>query len=161
MKRKELNSGHAEYAFKIFKNRVPSRVVNEIVALGKVLFKTPTSRAYVQRGVESKPNLITIVAYKDGKACAYKIGYEQSARRFYSWLGGVHPDHRGKGLARELMKRQHELARAAGYKTAVTHTRNEFREMLLLNIRSGFAITGTKQDLGERELTIVMEKKLN
>ena len=145
----------------MYKNRIPAKVLTDLVSLARAVFNEPASRAAVQRELQTKSRLIAIVAYKDRKPCGYKIGYEQSAERFYSWIGGVHPDHRSKGLARDLMKRQHDEARAAGYKIVVTHTRNKFKEMLLLNIRTGFSIVGVKHGLGERELAIVMEKMLD
>lgn len=160
MKRRELDSGASEFEIKVYRDRLPAKVLSEIALLDKAVFKKPLSRAVLQRELEAKSRLLALVAYSKGKPCGFKMGYEQSARRFYSWLGGVHPDFRSKGLARDLMKRQHELVKATGYKFVVTHTRNDFKEMLILNIRSGFSIVGVKQNLGEREVSIVMEKKI-
>lgn len=92
-----------------------------------------------------------------------KIGYawqqDISARStFYSWLGGVAPAYRGLGIAGELMRRQHEACRAAGYVVVRTHTYNQWRDMLILNLRHGFQITGTQP--GKHGLTIVLEKAL-
>lgn len=99
-----------------------------------------------------------LVARIDGTPVAFKLGYEMNPREFYSWLGGVVPEFRGVGLAGELMRRQHEWARAQGYARVQTKTRNRFADMLMLNLRHGFEIIGTyDSDTG---LKIVMEKKL-
>lgn len=87
-----------------------------------------------------------------------KLGYAQKPGRFYSWLGCVRPSCREQGIAAELMRQQHNWCREQGYHTVRTHTYNQWRDMLVLNIRSGFTIIGTIQ--GERGLTIVLEKAL-
>ncbi|GAB3698008.1 hypothetical protein GCM10027592_22680 [Spirosoma flavus] len=87
-----------------------------------------------------------------------KLGYERQPGEFYSWLGCVHSDFRGQRIASELMKRQHEWCRQRGYQTIRTQTYNQWRSMLILNLKHGFDIVGTVQ--GKRGLTIVLEKKL-
>ncbi|SHL69212.1 GNAT family N-acetyltransferase [Hymenobacter psychrotolerans] len=88
-----------------------------------------------------------------------KLGYERKPGHYYSWLGGVHPDHRGQGIAAELMRRQHAWCQEQGYYRIRTQTYNRWRAMLLLNLRHGFDIIGTVQ--GARGLTIVLEKELS
>jgi GNAT superfamily N-acetyltransferase len=74
-------------------------------------------------------------------------------------MGGVSPDHRGQGIASELMRRQHEWCRNHGYKVIHTHTKNQWRAMLILNLRHGFDVIGTYAD--ERgEPKIILEKRL-
>jgi predicted GNAT superfamily acetyltransferase len=87
-----------------------------------------------------------------------KLGYERQSESFYSWLGCVDPACRGRGIAAELMRQQHDWCQRNGYRTVRTHTYNQWRSMLILNIRSGFDIIGTVQ--GKRGLTIVLEKAL-
>ncbi|HEY8343405.1 MAG TPA: GNAT family N-acetyltransferase [Calditerricola sp.] len=45
--------------------------------------------------------------------------------------------YRRRGIATELMKRQHAWCRRHGYQTIRTHTKNKWREMLILNLRHG------------------------
>ncbi len=56
------------------------------------------------------------------------------------------------------MRQQHDWCRTQGYKTIQTKTYNQWRSMLLLNIRSGFTIVGTEP--GRYGLKIVLEKSL-
>lgn len=98
------------------------------------------------------------LALVDGHVVGCKLGYERKPGHYYSWLGGVHPDFRGQGVAAELMRRQHTWCQAQGYRHIRTHTYNRWRAMLLLNLRHGFDIIGTMQ--GPRGLTIVLEKEL-
>lgn len=102
--------------------------------------------------------LLTLLAIDNEAVVGCKLGYERQPGHFYSWLGCVDPAHRGEGIATELMRQQHDWCRQQGYQSIRTQTYNQWRSMLLLNIRSGFDIVGTVQ--GTRGLTIVMEKKL-
>ncbi|EPZ52678.1 hypothetical protein N007_02510 [Alicyclobacillus acidoterrestris ATCC 49025] len=77
--------------------------------------------------------------------------------RFYSWLGGVHPEFRGRGIANELMRRQHVWCEKQGLHVIRTQTRNTWRDMLILNIRNGFNIVGTRTEKGDT--TILLEKR--
>jgi predicted GNAT superfamily acetyltransferase len=87
------------------------------------------------------------------------MGYRIEPQKFYSWIGGVDADYRERGIAAELMRRQHDRCRRSGYKTIQTKTLNRFRSMLVLNIKNGFDITAVYLD--ERgELKIVLEKRL-
>ncbi len=99
-----------------------------------------------------------LLASDNERLVGCKLGYERKPGHYYSWLGCVHPDYRGRGIAAELMRRQHDWCREQGYHTVRTQTYNQWREMLILNLRFGFAIVGTVQ--GKRGLTIVLEKAI-
>jgi hypothetical protein len=57
-----------------------------------------------------------------GTLVGSKLGYAETSHRYYSWLGGLHPDFRQRGIGSCLMEQQH---------------------MLRLNQRSGFETIGT------------------
>ena len=98
------------------------------------------------------------LAYAEGQLVGCKLGYERKPGHYYSWLGGVHPEFRGRGIAAELMRQQHAWCIKEAYQAVRTHTYNRWRAMLLLNLRHGFDIIGTVQ--GGRGLTLVLEKEL-
>ncbi|UFH53072.1 GNAT family N-acetyltransferase [Spirosoma sp. KNUC1025] len=106
----------------------------------------------------SRTGLQTLLAVQNEQVVGCKLGYERKPGSFYSWLGAVHPDYRGNGIASELMRQQHEWCRQNGYHTVRTQTYNQWREMLILNLRFGFQITGTVQS--KHGLTIFLIKKL-
>ncbi len=85
------------------------------------------------------------VAVEDGQWHGFKLAYNRGST-LYSWLGGTHPDARGKGVARSLMNAQHSAARDLGYKAVETRTRTENNPMIILNLRSGFEIVGFETD---------------
>ncbi len=100
-----------------------------------------------------------VIAYVEKSPVGFKIGYELDQSTFYSWLGGVHPDYRGLGVASDLMKTQHDWCRQNHYKKIQTKSQNRFRPMLILNLKSGFDIIGTHTS-DEKGLKIILEKTL-
>jgi len=110
--------------------------------------------------LDKRSRFLILLAIEAGSVVGYKIGYEDRTNRFYSWLGGVDPELRGRGIASELMRRQHEWCRNHGYQTIRTHTKNKWRDMLILNIRHGFDIIGTYTD-EKGEPKIILEKRLS
>ncbi len=109
--------------------------------------------------LESKPSLTVVVAKDKEIIIGYKIGYEMDRDTYYSWLGGVNPNYRKKGIASKLMDVQHQYLRGKGYQVIQTKTMNRWRNMLLLNIKHGFDIIDTCTD--EKGLhKIILEKHL-
>ncbi len=98
----------------------------------------------------------------DGGCVGYKIAYRTGNRRecLYSWLGGVHPFHRRKGLARAMLRLQHEHAKANGYQYIETHTWGDNREMLILNLQEGFIAVGTLSDNTRTGAKLVLRRTL-
>lgn len=91
----------------------------------------------------------------------FDISFEISSRIFYSWIGGVLPEYRGKGIAKALIKKQHALIPALGHKCVRTFTENKYREMLILNIKSGFDVIGVYKSDHDEKQTIMLEKMLD
>jgi len=110
--------------------------------------------------MKSKPNLIVNVALDGAIVIGYKIGYSLTDTKFYSWLGGVDTTYRNLGVAAKLMEEQHRYLKANGYQLIQTKTMNRWRNMLILNIKSGFDIVGTYID-DNGETKIIMEKELS
>jgi ribosomal protein S18 acetylase RimI-like enzyme len=103
--------------------------------------------------------LLLAIDAAGGEAVGFKLGYEEDSETFYSWLGGVLPEARGQHLALRLMETQHTLCRERGYRYVRTNTLNRWRNMLIINIKSGFDIIGT-QLRHDGTVKILMEKKL-
>ena len=71
-----------------------------------------------------------------------KMGYERNRGVFNSWIGGVLPDYRGRGLAARLMAAQHDWAKKAGFRGIETATRQHNRTMGIVNYKGGFVVSG-------------------
>jgi ribosomal protein S18 acetylase RimI-like enzyme len=107
----------------------------------------------------NKPKLLVAVAIYQDQVIGYKIGYELEETKFYSWLGGVGEEFRGKGIASRLMEIQHEYIKGCGYRMVRTKSMNKWRDMLILNIKHGFDVLETYIDEKGKH-KIVLEKKL-
>lgn len=92
-----------------------------------------------QARLEGRP-FLALLAYQDDGIAGYKIGYAETESRFYSWVGGVHPDFRGRGLARQLLRRQEDWCRTMGYRSLCVKSENRFRGMLIFLLKEGYDI---------------------
>ncbi|MBY0384323.1 GNAT family N-acetyltransferase [bacterium] len=124
------------------------------------IFKNFGHPLRVRKRSEGRKNLLAQIAYKDQTPVAFKLGYEHSDEVFYSWLGGVLPEHHGQGIATELLHLQHQKIKELGYKIVRTHSRNQFKPMMILNLKNGFRIVGTQYRDQENDIAIIFEKTL-
>ncbi|MEC9281412.1 MAG: GNAT family N-acetyltransferase [Bdellovibrionota bacterium] len=135
-------------------------VIKDIHFLDEQVFEKALSIEKISRELSTKHNISILITYVGDEPAAYKVGFERSSRMYYSWIGGVSPVHRGKGLAKELMNLQHDFARKHNYRVVCTQTDKRFKEMLILNLKCGFDVVGTIQSTGDSHLTLVLEKNL-
>lgn len=147
----------------IIKHFSPPSVIeiNQMDELEKLVFGDLYRPNYLQTESQTKSGLLATIAYSDGQAIGFKIGYSLSQKRFYSWAGGVRNDYRSQGVATALMAEQHQKLKELGYTVVRTQTKNRFRSMLLLNIRKGFDIIGTFNAHESQDMVIMLEKNLN
>ncbi|TGX55863.1 GNAT family N-acetyltransferase [Sphingomonas gei] len=97
------------------------------------------------------------LAVEGGEWQGFKLGYRRGGDMLYSWLGGVTPELRGRGVAAELMRRQHADAAACGYRLVETRTRAANNPMIVLNLRQGFHVAGFETDA--RGIPVVIQRK--
>ena len=124
-------------------------------------FTTPFDKEKLQNTARKVDGLHIVLAYQGEQVVGFKAGYRHSLRRFYSWLGGVKKDFRGHGIAKELMRRQHQFAKNEGYSIIETRTKNMFQNMIITNLKAGFHIVGTTVSIGDSEPVLILEKILD
>lgn len=117
--------------------------IDMVVGLDALIFGNGWA-AKIRERLRTEPTLFTQLVFSDAKLIAMKAGYQKSPDTFGSWIGGVHPDFRGRGIAKDLMRRQHAWCKNRGYKTVTTTSQNKFKSMLILNLKEGFDIVGTE-----------------
>lgn len=133
-----------------------ARSADAVLDLCRLLFPGFDARYLTGRlGTVTDPALCR--AMSGGRLTGFKLGYRRGEDLFYSWLGGVHPETRGQGVARDLMERQHSWAAAAGYASVETRTRAANAAMIVLNLRAGFTIAGFEVD--RNGIAIVTQRK--
>lgn len=133
---------------------------NDLAALERAIFEYPMSKEDFRDELSARKNLSLAIAFDAETPCGYKLGYEYSREIFFSLSGGVVPLYRRKGIATALMLRQHEELKKMGYSFVRTHTKNKYKDMLILNIKNGFEVTGVYKSLREKLPGIILEKEL-
>lgn len=141
-------------------SHVSDELLETIAALDRAIFPEPVSKEAFARELRARHNLCVLIAERGPVPAGYKIGYELSPDVFYSFSGGVVPEYRRQGIARALLSEQHRIAGELGYSVVRTHTKNKYRDMLVLNIKSGFNVTGINHKSGEKLHSIILEKVL-
>ena len=107
-------------------------------------------------------DVICLTAYFHQALAGFKVGYFED-NHFYSWVGGVDPIYRRNCIATALADYLEDILKSRGMDRLRMKTRNRFKPMLMLALKSGFDICEVFQPEGEadiRDLRIVLEKKL-
>lgn len=144
--------------YRQFEGLPDGKVLADLLRLHELVFGAGEADRML-REARNRHRLLTLVALAGQQVVGYKIGYERKPGHFYSWVGAVAPGFRRRGIASELMRRQHAWCREQGYGTIRTATKNKWRDMLILNLRHGFDIIGVYVDQrGEPKL--ILEKRL-
>ncbi|CAM4084116.1 GNAT family N-acetyltransferase [Vibrio neonatus] len=102
-------------------------------------FNKPESIETLRLRLNNKKSLI-LIAEECGVLLGFKIGYAQDDDTFYSWLGGVNAEARGKGVAQLLLNEQQRWVKEAGYCWLTVKSQNQFAAMLRLLLRNGYWI---------------------
>lgn len=145
--------------FYTFQNTINEEHKLAIMALYQLVFNAKNMNKFLQR-IENEQDVLFLLAYKNGELAGFKIGYRKDKDVFYSWLGAVNQKYRRQGIAEELMRLQHDWCRQNNYKKIQTKTLNQWKSMLILNLKHGFDITETYCD-EKGILKIMLEKVLN
>jgi len=104
---------------------------------------------------------LILTAYNDHNPIAFKIGYHRhSDGSFYSWMGGVLPNYRRKGIANNLADHQEAWAKKKSYNSIKVQTRSKHNAMLTLLINRGFQITNRNEKISNSNTHIWMSKPL-
>jgi GNAT superfamily N-acetyltransferase len=110
-------------------------------SLARIIFPSLDRQKFEER--LARPGCVVLLCSAASELIGFKIGYRESETIFYSWLGGVLENFRGRGIGQQLMDRQHDHCRQNGYGLVKTKTMNQWRHMLMLNLKNGFEITET------------------
>jgi GNAT superfamily N-acetyltransferase len=89
---------------------------------------------------------LALVYCEAGVDLGFKLGYAVDERQFYSWLGGVLPEARGRGVAQGLLGAQETWAAEQGFTEIRVKSMNRFPAMLRLLVRNGYLIDGVTPD---------------
>ncbi len=144
--------------YQVYCERVRPDVTSAVAALSRAVLGGLDEEEFAWN-LENQHSLSLWTCTADQELVGYKMGFQRSRTKYYSWLGAVSQDWRRQGIARELMRRQHQWATARGFTRIETRTMNRWKPMLILNLRVGFDIIGI-QEGGERGPKLILEKDL-
>jgi len=102
-------------------------------------FRQFKSLGELKKRLNSKPHLILIARCKT-ELVGFRAGYARSSIEFYSWLGAIHPKHRGRGIEAKLLSAQEHWARTQGYERITLSSRNRYPEMMRLLLTQQYRI---------------------
>jgi len=93
---------------------------------------------------------LLLVAYFEDQPVGFKLGYLiPEKRKFFSWLGGVHPDHRNKGLAQELLDLQEQYVNSLGINIVYFTTFDRFPAMKQFGKKNGYLLVRSARENDE------------
>jgi len=130
------------------------------LSMGIPEFKNPHPLQEYLNRLNNKSCLILIASLNEIPV-GFKVAYERNDDgSLYSWMGGVLPKFRRKGIAQLLADGQEKWAKENNYLSIRFKTRNKHSKMLLFALGNGFQIVGVNK-IGEvGDYRIVLEKKL-
>ena len=146
-----------QFSFKSFEQFTPE-LLAQMKSIYRESFAKDIDEAKIFAKIQLHKEFLILVASEHDQPIAFKVGYRLDHKRFYSWLGGVIKTYQGLGIASELMRLQHQWCKEQGFKFIETRSRNEFKQMMSLNLAYGFEIVGTLNDV--KGLKILFEKSL-
>jgi GNAT superfamily N-acetyltransferase len=133
----------AAVSVSLHEGRPPVAVLESFVALNESLFGFGETAEQLGWLMEQERQVLLLLASVDGRHVGYKMGFRREPGTFESWRGGVLPEARRRGVARVLMERQHDWCAEAGFRFVQTAVSADNVGMLVLNLHSGFRITGS------------------
>ena len=135
---------------------LPAPMIEELAELSELVFSPPGIDHGWRLG--RMPEVSVFHARSEGRLIAFKAGYAIAERKYYSWLGAVHPDYRQRGIANQLTRMQHAWLVEHGYSAVETSSRADNHVMAHLNLSTGFVVQGTKAE--PHGLQVLWSKRL-
>ncbi len=139
----------------------PQDFIDRFVAASERIFGQEADEVWLNSLTWRLINLpdVTVFALEEnGRLIAYKAGHSLAYDRYYSWLGGVDPEHRRKGLGSVLMEAQHEWLGRDRFKQVETYVEPQNTAMVQLNLKHGFIVGG--QFMKDGKPFLIMQKEL-
>lgn len=149
---------NANIIYRTFEGVPFPEVFEQLTTAYTSIFEDADISFFKKRFLE-KEQLLSVIAFDDNEIIGFKIGYRYSTTTFYSWVGGVLPNYRQQGVAKQLAKFQEDLVVSKGYKSLRTKSMNRFKPMMILNLKNGFNITQVYTN-AKGQTKVVFEKTI-
>lgn len=136
------------------------KMLVQAVELYNALFRPRREVEFFKRRFMGRYNVLTLLARVDDRPVGFWIGFELKPGMFYHWLGGVVPQMRRQGIARQLHEAQQAWARDHGYEYIRCECLNHQRDFIHFAIDMGYDIAGIRWDSAHADNLIVFEKNI-
>ena len=93
----------------------------------------PLNKTEITEKLFGNSSLILIAEF-DKQLVGFKVGFAINATDFYSWIGGVVPKFRNRGIANKLRQYQEQWAFEQGFTTVNVKSMNQFPAMMQMLI---------------------------
>jgi len=136
--------------------------IGEIVRLAAAIpeFVAPYQKEVYQERLSNNAHLI-LVAEDGGHLVGFKAGYDRYRDgSFYSWMGGLLPSHRNRGIYQQLTAEMEKWARQNGFSHILLKTRNKLQPMIRFCLSQGYYISGFSAHANPMESRIYFRKDL-
>ncbi len=124
------------------------------------MFRPKREVDYFKRRFMGRYNALTLIARMDDKPVGFWVGFELKPGMFYHWMGGVLPNVRRHGVARQLQDAQQAWAKDHGYEYVRCECMNHQREFIHFAVAVGYDIVGIRWDSTHADNLVVFEKNL-
>jgi GNAT superfamily N-acetyltransferase len=131
-----------------------------LLGLYNQIFRPAEAPGFFDRRLGHRQKVLRMIASLDGEPVGFTIGYELRPTTYYSWLYGVLPQVRRRGIASQLMAAEHAWARGQGFEMVRFECYNQHRPMLQLAIEHGYDIVGIRWDSHTAGNLVIFEKHL-
>lgn len=109
-----------------------------------------------------REDLMMLIAFVEGEAVGFKIGYRENRFVYYSAKGGVLPEYRRHGVARKMLYDMMRRARSRGYvRFAFDTFPNRGPGMAVMGLQEGFRVAKADFNKTYKDWRIRLEKQLD
>ncbi|MFQ5429638.1 MAG: GNAT family N-acetyltransferase [Phycisphaerae bacterium] len=131
-----------------------------IAELYNEIFRPAREVAFLKRRLRGRYNALLLVANLDDRPVGFATAFELKPTVFFSWLTGVLPDVRRRGIASQLHEAQCAWATEHEYHYLRMECHNAHRPILHMAIAMDFNIVGVRWDPDRADNLIIFEKTL-
>ena len=132
-----------------------------VVELYGQIYRPARDVEFFRRRYLGRYNPLVLIASLDERPIGFFCGFELKPSVFFSWLFGVMPDFRRRGIASQLMDAVHVWVREHEYDSIRFECHNQHRPMLHLAIEQEYDIVGIRWDPDRGQNLVIFEKVLS
>jgi ribosomal protein S18 acetylase RimI-like enzyme len=100
------------------------------------------SREYFEEFLIGKESII-VIGYDSEKPVGFIIGFiNNNKQSFNTWVSGVNPEHRGKGVLRSMNQLCEEIVKLKGLNKIISDVALRRTDMIMAKIKLGYKVIG-------------------